>query len=600
MGKIVLLDEVTANQIAAGEVVERPAAVVKELVENALDAGAARVDVSITGGGMQLIRVADDGCGMAPDDVPVALQRHATSKIRTAADLAAILTLGFRGEALPSIASVSKFRLVTRCADNLAGTEVVVHGGKVVSLGETGCPAGTEIRVENLFYNTPARLKFMKSAGAETARIVDTVQRLALAWPEVAFSLTVNGKVQLASAGNGKLDDAAAQVLGRQNMRQMVPLSWQGPLLGVRGMLSKPSLCRANRNLQYFFVNRRPVRSPMLSDALQTAYHTLLPRNRFPAAVILIELEPSEVDVNVHPAKREVRFSREQDVYRQILAGTKAALREAALIGEVRAPFSIAEQETAANLSIYELKADFVVKSASINTESAYPYQKKQPEFEPGWTVKQAEFVHETAALGVEVSLPATKTAFPQLRPIGQYRSTYILAQAEQGELYIVDQHAAHERILYDMYKRDLSQGQIPVQEVIPQTFELDAISAENLRKNMKIFANLGLSFEEFGNHTFILRSIPLFFHNCLDQNTLSELLVSAGEDTTAASLFEKALQVISCKAAIKANQALDKAEMEALLNNLAAADEPHTCPHGRPTVLVFTERMVARNFRRV
>ncbi|MBS3887201.1 MAG: DNA mismatch repair endonuclease MutL [Firmicutes bacterium] len=583
MGKIQLLDNVTANQIAAGEVVERPAAVVKELVENAIDAGASAITIQISGGGLESIRVSDDGSGMAAEDVPLALQRHATSKIKSAADLAVVTSLGFRGEALPSIAAVSRFQLTTRQPEELVGTEIVVHGGQLIKIDEAGSPIGTEIRVEGLFYNTPARLKFSKSEGAENARITDTVQRLALAWPEISFNLTVNEKSQLVTVGNGKLEDAAAQVLGRQNMRQMLPLEWQGSLVELSGFVAKPALVRANRNLQYFFVNRRPVRSPLLSDALQTAYHTLLPRNRFPAAVLLLKIDPQEVDVNVHPAKREIRFSRERDLYRQVLAGVKDALQQTDLGFELGVPRTSVVRENPSNVNFYELLP-------RQQTTAQNSFISVQPPEMPVSKFATEPLIQQGGAI----------SPFPRLQPIGQYLATYLLAQSEAGELYVVDQHAAHERILYEQLKKELSQGSITVQEVIPQTFELDPLAAAALEKSLDFFATLGLTFETFGNNTFILRSIPAFSHRCLNQDDLTEIIAVVREEAAGTTVFfERTLQMMACKAAIKANQLMERREMETLLERLADTDGPFTCPHGRPTVLVFSEQALARNFRR-
>lgn len=583
MGKIVLLDDVTANQIAAGEVVERPAAVVKELVENAIDAGASTITIQITGGGLESIRVNDDGCGMSAEDVPLSLQRHATSKIKSAADLAVVTSLGFRGEALPSIAAVSRFHLITRQPEELAGTEIMVHGGKVISMREAGCPPGTEIRVEGLFYNTPARLKFCKSEGAENARIADTVQRLALAWPEISFTLKVNGKSQLLTVGNGNLADAAAQVLGRQNMRQMLRMEWQGSLVTLSGFVAKPALVRANRNLQYFFVNRRPVRSPLLSDALQTAYHTLLPRNRFPAAVLLLKIDPQEVDVNVHPAKREIRFSRERDLYRQLLAAVKDALQQTELGFELGIPRTSVVRETPSNYSLYEL----LPKQQTNPPSSFLPVQ-------PPDTPLNKLTVEPWLQQGQAVSL------LPRLRPIGQFLATYLLAQSEAGELYVVDQHAAHERVLYEQLKKELSVGPIIVQEVVPQPFELDPLTAAALLESLDFFTALGLAFETFGNNTFILRTIPAFSHHCFNQNDITEIMAAVrDEEAGSTAFFEKTLQMMACKAAIKANRSMEPREMETLLERLAETDVPFTCPHGRPTVLVLSKQTLARNFRR-
>ena len=587
MGKILLLDDLTANQIAAGEVVERPAAVVKELVENAIDAGASAVNIQITGGGLESIRVSDNGSGMAADDVPLALQRHATSKIKSAADLAVVTSLGFRGEALPSIAAVSRFHLITRQREELVGTEIVVHGGRVIRMEEAGCPVGTEIRVEGLFYNTPARLKFSKSEGAENAKIVDTVQRLALAWPELSFKLTVNEKSQFTTVGNGNLEDAAAQVLGRQNMRQMVRLDWHGSLVELNGFVAKPVLVRANRNLQYFFVNKRPVRSPLLSDALQTAYHTLLPRNRFPAAVLLLKIDPQEIDVNVHRAKREIRFSRERDLYRQVLAGVKNALQQADSGFELGVSRTSLVRETTTNVNLYELLS----KQQALRQETAQSYSLSvQP---------PAAHVSKLAA-NPSHQEGNSLSPFPRLRPIGQYLATYLLAQSEAGELYVVDQHAAHERVLYEQLKKELSAGPIPVQEVIPQPFELDPLASAALLESLDFFATLGLTFETFGNNTFILRTIPAFSHHLLNQDDLTEIMKVVRDETAGATaVFEKTLQMMACKAAIKANQFMEQREMETLLERLAETDGPFTCPHGRPTVLVFSEQTLARDFRR-
>lgn len=577
MGKIIVLDEVTANQIAAGEVVERPAAVVKELVENAIDAGALRIDISVTGGGRESIRVADNGSGMAPEDVLLSLQRHATSKIREVSDLDTILSLGFRGEALPSIASVSHLRLVTRRPQDLSGVKVEVHGGKEHELTDTGCPAGTEVLVRDLFYNTPARLKFLKSEGAETARVVDTVQRLALAWSNISFSLSVGGREQLVTPGNGKLLDAIYQILGRQNGRQFIPLEWHGPLLSLQGYISRPSLSRANRNLQYFFVNNRPVRSPLLSDALQTAYQTLLPGNRFPAAVVSVHTDPQGIDINIHPAKREIRFNNEREVYRQFLAGIRHALQSVSLVGEVSAPFTASARETAAGQQYACYFPPLRYSAAETGRDAV---------LEVGFPIKDGFF--------------SDKSTFPLLRLIGQFQATYILAQTDSGDLYLVDQHAAHERVTYEMFKCDLEAEKMPVQQILPQTLELDPRASASLAASLKIFLKLGLTFETFGNNTFILRTVPLFYRKCINQEDILDLVSCTGESGKEDVLYEQILRVMACKAAIKANQVLSREEMVSLLKNLSETEQPWTCPHGRPTTLVFTGTMVAKNFRRL
>ena len=574
MGKIFLLDEATANQIAAGEVVERPAAAVKELVENALDAGARQIKISVAGGGLASISVADDGSGIAAEDVPLAILRHATSKIRLITDLANIRSLGFRGEALPSIAAVSRLRVVTRQPDDLAGAELVVHGGKIISQGEIGCPVGTEIRVEGLFYNTPARLKFLKSEAAETAKITDTVQRLALAWPDVSFSYSVNGREQLVTAGNGQLLDVLFCVLGRQNGRHFFPLAWQGPLLSLQGVLGRPGLARANRNLQFFYINRRPVRSPLLSDALQSAYLTLLPPRRFPAAVVFLELDPVEVDVNVHPAKREVRFAREQDIYRQFLSGARQALRGESLTGEI--PLPAARPFSFPNVGYKPTQGTiFSVAEAAAASETALPV----------WEGERTP-----------TRLPKS---LPTLRPLGQLAGMYILAQSEAGDLYIVDQHAAHERVLYDLFAQDVQDGKLAVQEVIPQTVEVDPQNAAALVGALKVFARAGLSLDTFGHNSFILRTVPLFFRQNLNQDDILMLVQAASVHCEATQLLGEILKMMACKAAIRAGQLLSREEMAHLLASLAETEQPFTCPHGRPAVMSLAAGALAAHFGR-
>jgi DNA mismatch repair protein MutL len=587
MVRIKVLDEATANQIAAGEVVERPAAVVKELVENALDAGAKQVRISISGSGLATISVADDGSGMSPQEARLAILRHATSKIDSAADLASIRTLGFRGEALPSIASVSRMRITTRRAEDLAGTELVLHAGKIVSDSVTGSPRGTEIRVEELFYNTPARLKFLKSETAESAKITEIVQRLALAWPEVSFSYRVNGREQLVTAGNGEYGDVLAAVLGRALSRQFLPLSWQGTLVSLQGYLSRPALARANRNLQYFYINRRPVRSPLLSDALQTGYLTLLPRNRFPAAVIFLKTDPAEVDVNVHPAKQEVRFSHAQEIYRQFLSGVRQALRQA---------------ESAEHSLMTQTSGPVYRQHVGSPASGLRPPASvcERPRQETIYQLRETSPVEKSAEPPGDLTIPCShKNIFAGLIPIGQLAATYLLAQSAAGDLYLVDQHAAHERVLYNSFAGEIQEGRLAVQEIIPQTIELDPQSAAALSSALKIFAAIGLTFVPFGYNTFILRTVPLFFRHGLTRDDILALVQAASENSEGTQLLGEALKMMACKAAIRAGQPLSREEMAGLLSSLAETEQPLTCPHGRPTVMSLSAAGLAAHFRR-
>lgn len=587
MVRIKVLDEATANQIAAGEVVERPAAVVKELVENALDAGAKQVRICVYGSGLASISVADDGSGMSPQEARLAVLRHATSKIASLEDLASVITLGFRGEALPSIASVSRMRITTRRPEDLAGTELMLQGGKTVGDCETGCPSGTEVRVDELFYNTPARLKFLKSETSESAKITEVVQRLALAWPEVSFSYQVNGREHLVTAGNGKYGDVLVAVFGRELGCRFLPVSWQRPLLSLHGFLSQPDLLRANRNLQYFYVNKRPVRSPLLSDALQKGYLTLLPRNRFPAAVIFLEIDPSEVDVNVHPAKQEVRFSRGQEIYRQFLAGVRHALRQAGS-PELRTLTSARDpvyQQDVAHPTFERRPLTFVCE---------------RPQQDTIFQLRETAPAGKTAPPSGNLTLPCSpETIFTGLIPIGQLAATYLLAQSGAGDLCLIDQHAAHERILYNSYTREIQEGRLAVQEVIPQTVELDPQSAAALNGSLKIFAGAGLTFAPFGHNTFILRTVPAFLSHSLTREDIIALVETASENSEATVLLGEVLRLMACKAAVRAGQPLSREEMTGLLNSLAKTEQPFTCPHGRPTVISLSAAELATRFRR-
>ena len=577
MGNIILLDENTANKIAAGEVVDRPASVVKELVENSLDAGATTINVEVGGGGLTLIRVSDNGNGIAPEDVPLALQRHATSKIRFAEDISAVLTLGFRGEALPSIAAVSRFCLSTRQVHELAGTQALVEGGRLLSLGAYGCPTGTEVRVEDLFFNTPARLKFIKSAEAEAARIADTLQRLALSRPDVSFSFVSNGKMQLTTAGNGQLKDVVYQVYGRQNARLFLPVDWQGPQLRLSGFVSHPSLVRVNRSLQSFFINKRYVHSPLLSDALQTAFQTLLPRQRFPAAVLFMDIDPAEVDVNVHPAKREVRFSVEKEIYRAVLAGLRQALNTGLLAKEISAAAPV---------------RTYLNRPPSWSVNEAYTLETEQKVLPPTFTSSPTLY-------GDGILPPPCRDGFPVLEVLGRAAGGFILAQSSGGDLYIIDQHAAHERLLYETLLKEAEAGELPVQEIVPQAFELDPMTAQALEKSLNLLARAGLTFEVFGNNSFILRTVPLFYSHFLNKDEIRDLLAAAAEDKESPALFGETVKMMSCKAAIKGDQPLAREEMSRLLHNLREADQPYTCPHGRPTVLLIKAPELAKYFRR-
>lgn len=581
MGRIAVLDPATVNQIAAGEVVERPAAVVKELVENALDAGARKIHVEISGGGMERIAVTDDGCGMDPDDAVLAFERHATSKIRRAGDLAAVTTLGFRGEALPSIAAVARVTLRTRTKDALGGVEVRLEGGRLIGTAPAGVPAGTTVTVEHLFFNTPARQKFLRSPSFEGGLCVETVGRLALARPDVAFTLRVNGRQVLASPGRGNLKEAVAAVLGPATAREMVPVTWEEDGVKLDGFAGRPTLTRSSRRQQILILNGRYVKSFIVGGAIDGAYRDFVPAGRHPVVVLRLSLDPAEVDVNVHPAKLEVKVADQASLVRLTLAALRAALGGTA---PGRAPGGVAGGEPAGR--------------RGLRAEGGGAEGAGLPPAD-GMCVRPAsEAVAETLSL-------YAPTALSRLRYVGRLPPTYILAQGPDG-LYIIDQHAAHERVLYEEFlDRLTARGSASQVLAPPVPLELGPRERAAVAEYGGILNGLGFLVESFGDGTVVLRGVPAagwrgedagdaaaVFRDLLER--LSETGVS--EAAAAHGLLAAGM---ACHRAVRAGASLDPAEAQGLLDRLETAREPAICPHGRPTYFKITTAELARRFQR-
>lgn len=572
----VLASEV-ASQIAAGEVIERPASVVKELLENALDAGASEVAVEIRGGGSRLIRVIDNGAGIPPGEVELAFQRHATSKIASAEDLSHITTLGFRGEALPSIAAVAKVTLLTRPADEELGLSMLVQGGRVVKKERRGSPVGTIVTVENLFYNTPARRKFLKAEATEAGHSSDLVTRYAMAYPAVRFTLLNEGRTAFRSPGSGSLYEVLVAAYGLELAKQLLEIREQGEgEVRISGYMGGPSTHRSNARGITLLVNGRWVRDPLLSHALREAYHTLLPSGRYPLAVLRIDLPPEEVDVNVHPAKAEVRFRSSGLIFEAIQRAARRTLSESAPIPVLTRP---------------------AVPSTGPRIGRWIP---AAPRPEPGAAPRpQRELPAEAIA-----AEPAGEVGpkVPPLRVLGQLGLTYVIAEGPDG-MYLIDQHAAHERVLYERLLGERAVRGINSQSLLePIPIELTPAQATTLEENPQALAAWGFDLEPFGGRQYLLRSMPAILGRVDPARALREILDDAAREGpgVAGSGWEARFVIgLACHSAVRAGEALSESEMRELIRQLESTRSPRTCAHGRPTMIHLSQEQLEREFGR-
>jgi DNA mismatch repair protein MutL len=611
-----ILSDSVASQIAAGEVVERPASVVKELLENALDAGARSITITIEGGGRALIRVADDGCGIPAEEVELAFARHATSKLASADDLFHVQTLGFRGEALASIASVSRVAVLTRAARDEVGAQLRLEGGNLMHRSGLGAPQGTVISVENLFYNVPARLKFLKSETAERSHIALLVSRYALAYPAIRFKLIFDNRTQFQSSGNGEAREVLAQAYGVEVAKQLievsnyydVPSATEAPAesadddpfalhdrrehttLMVRGYVSPPAINRSNRRDVTFFVNGRWIQDQRLSTAVLHAYHTLLMVGRFPLAVLFITLPPEDVDVNVHPTKAEVRFRNADAAFTAVERTIRKALTERAPVPAFTPKqwYTGGEQRNwAPDWGIFGQKAEGSGQMAESGGQSAP-------------IVDDAPISNQQSTISNAPPLPLAPSV-PLLRVIGQIGAAYIVAEGPDG-LYLIDQHAAHERILYEAFSLQRAAAQIVSQVLLePVAVEVPADAATLLDSQIHTLAQIGLVIEPFGRNVFLVRSLPTILGKVDPARAVRVVVEDFEEDETVlATEVEARLIARVCKrAAVKAGQVLSPAEMNELARQLEACAAPRTCPHGRPTMIHLSVDMLEKQFGR-
>ena len=576
-----------AARIAAGEVIERPASVVKELIENALDAHARQITVETRQGGLALLRVVDDGEGIPPEELRVAFERHATSKLQAEEDLWSITTLGFRGEALPSIAAAADVTFISRPAGSLVAGRIVLRDGEVTHQGSAGAPPGTSTTVERLFHQQPARRKFLRSPAAEGGQIVTVVTQYALAYPEVRFTLRADGRTPLQTPGNGDLGDAAVAVYGLDVAKELLPLeSEPRERIEVVGLVGSPAVSRANRSYLSLFANRRWIRHRSLNFAVVEAYQGMLPSGRFPVAIIEVRLPPDEVDVNVHPTKAEVRFRDERAVFAAVQRAVRRTLSARAPVPglDVGGPMLEAER------SLLEMA-----------TSSPAPLPLPERVAALGLPPSEQVPSNQAAALVPDANmLPSASSALPLLRPVGQVNNTYVIAEGPEG-MYLIDQHAAHERVLYERYLAESRQGVSDVQPLLqPLSVELTAQQRVLLASFGEELAATGLAVEPFGDETFLVRSVPAALAGSDVGGALANLLdVLRREDGPTDEPAHRVAASLACHASVRAGQTMSEEEQRELLRLLEATEHPRTCPHGRPTMIHLSSAALDRQFRR-
>ncbi|WLR57573.1 DNA mismatch repair endonuclease MutL [Mesobacillus subterraneus] len=642
MAKIIQLDDALSNKIAAGEVVERPASVVKELLENAIDANSTVIEIDLEEAGLARVRITDNGDGIEEDDVLVAFQRHATSKIKNENDLFRIRTLGFRGEALPSIASVSRLEMKT--STGIEGNKVVIEGGKVESVGKADSRKGTDIIISDLFFNTPARLKYMKTIHTELGNITDVVNRLALANPDISFRLVHNGRQLLKTTGNGDVRQVLAAIYGINMVKSMIPVSGESLDYKISGYISMPEITRASRNYISTMINGRFIKNYALVKAIQEGYHTLLPIGRYPVVLLNIEMDPLLIDVNVHPSKMEVRLSKEQELNELVSSVIKNAFKTKELIpagmvthkqekpkteqtfmeldhlpeagGKPSSLQSTIDRKPFVEEKAAELSRSYkTVESPNSSQQGAPDWRnafiaQENTTFDAPAPVSDEELVHdEEEILEPENSPPSQvqvgevqESRVPPLYPIGQMHGTYILAQNDRG-LYIIDQHAAQERIKYEYFRDKVGEVATELQEMlVPITLEYSADECIKINEHQHELEKVGVFLEPFGYYSFIVRSHPQWFPRGEEKDLIEDMIeqLLLMKKVNLKKLREEAAIMMSCKASIKANHHLRNDEIQALLDELRRSSDPFTCPHGRPIIVHYSTYEMEKMFKRV
>ena len=639
MPQIRILDEQTIDQIAAGEVIERPLSVVKELVENALDAGADQISVELLGGGIDQIRVTDNGCGIPADQVQIAFFRHATSKIESAEDLFALKSLGFRGEALSSIAAVAKVELVTRTKDSLAGFRYLIEGGVEMESGDVAAPLGTSFTVRDLFYNTPVRRKFLKSAQTETSYVVTLMEQLSLSRPGVAMRLSTDGKLRLQTSGSYGMKDIIYTLFGREVASHLRPVDLKTGDMELSGFVGEPSINRGNRGGELCFVNGRFVKNPMMMKAIEQAYHGLTMQHKFPVAVLQLTMDASQVDVNVHPQKTEVRFRSEKEVFDIIYRGVREALYAQDLIPAEETPAPAKKEEKSSSYVREEIDYRTVrdrrlfdtlfdreiarrreedAEAAAVAEREKEQLRETEAQNAADVPEKPEDSKEETEKTASPVTLPTPlivetqqQTLFEEkiiqpknlssFRLLGQIFKTYWLIEYE-GWFLIADQHAVHEKILYERTMRSLAKKEATSQMLLPPLIlSLTGAQQETLERNAEAFEQLGFEISELGGREIRVDAVPGNLFSLSARDLFIEMLDEIGEQrATALSTIDAKVATMSCKAAVKGNDPLAFEEAEVLIRELLTLQNPYTCPHGRPTMIRMSRTELEKKFKRI
>lgn len=605
MNRIEVLDQNTIDKIAAGEVVERPASVAKELIENAIDSGANAVTVEIKNGGIDFIRITDNGCGIPSDQVRAAFLRHATSKLRDISDLNTISSLGFRGEALSSISAVSKVELITRDSDSVTGVRYIIEGGVEKSFEEIGAPYGTTFIMRNLFFNTPARAKFLKSNVSEQNAVTSYVEQLALSHPDISFKYIAGGSTKIYTSGNGSLKEAVYQIYGKDVVKQLIPISQKSGNISVSGFLGRAEASRGNRNFEIYFVNGRYVRDKIISKAIEDGYQGNLMQHRYPFTILNFEMDKDKVDVNVHPAKLEIRFSKQQEIYGEISEIIRSQLLENQSIPE--APLFNAKEKPSGASSAKE-KSGVTAEKTPVPSykkpDSSLSSLKSVPE---PFEYKRRDSLKKTPELVAERQITffendrITPEKIKKHRIVGQVFETYFLVEIED-KFYIVDQHAAHEKVLYERLIKNLDGHKKLSQMLMPSAvLSLSIGEAALLKENLDAFERFGFEIEEFGGREFRITAVPADLYSVDMQDLFLEILDGLDEPSskTPQILAEKVASK-SCKAAVKANMRFSEAEAKELIDELFALEDPYHCPHGRPVMISFSHYELDRKFKRI
>ena len=629
---IAVLDESTINKIAAGEVIERPASIVKELLENAIDASASAITVEIRDGGTSLIRITDNGYGIEKSEVPMAFLRHATSKIRKAEDLSSVLSLGFRGEALASIAAVSRVELITKTGNSLTGSRYRIEGGAEVGLEEVGVPEGTTFLVRDLFYNTPARKKFLKQPATEGGYVQDFVEKIALSRPDISFRYVKGGSNVLHTSGNHNLKDIIYQIYGRELTANLIPVEVSGGPVQISGYICKPIVARSNRTCETYFINGRYIKNPIISKAIEEAYRPFLMKHKFPFTVLHLTLDTQALDVNVHPAKMEVRFQNGELIYQAVYQAVSEALHEKELIPEISFDSekkSGQKQEPAGNWEIKRTPEPFETKRLAAVT-AHMPNQVKEKEVSYGSFGKPKAVLPEKPELPAAVQAPKPETPDriqeKQEKPqqielfdgklldararyrhklIGQLFDTYWMVEY-QDQLFIIDQHAAHEKVLYERTMTALKERSYDTQMISPPIILTLSVQEEMaLSAHMEYFEGMGFEIEPFGGKEYAVRGVPSNLLSIAKKELLLEMLGSLTEEKTLVSavsqeLIYERVASMSCKAAVKGGHALSAREADELIDQLLELENPYACPHGRPTIISMSRYELEKKFKRI